>query len=261
MDDGLANDHLEAVTVDKDGVIWCSTYGGISSYDGTVWKTYGDEHEFANKAVRAIAVDGNNVKWFGTYNGAASYDGSEWKTYTVDDGLAGNDVRSISVDINGVIWFGTTAGVSAFDGSFWQSFGVGDALGNRYVLSIAVDESGVKWFGTAGGVTRYDGIIASVGKVGSLPLAPTILGNFPNPFNPETHIDFILPHDGFTDLVIYNNVGQVVRSLLSETLQAGHHSVSWDGRNNEGSQVSSGIYLFSLKSKDSVTNHKMILMR
>ncbi|RKX20083.1 MAG: hypothetical protein DRP26_02305, partial [Candidatus Zixiibacteriota bacterium] len=85
--------------------------------------------------------------------------------------------------------------------------------------------------------------------------------NFPNPFNPNTEISFYLPEQGFTDLKIYNLAGQLVKKLISKDLEAGEHTVVWDGKNAEGDNVSSGIYFYILSTGNKKIAKKMTLIR
>ena len=82
----------------------------------------------------------------------------------------------------------------------------------------------------------------------SKPFEFAMLPNNPNPFNPSTTINFTLPSADFTSLVIYNLMGQKIRELVSEELDAGAHTFVWDGKDDVGMAVSSGIYLSRLKS-------------
>ncbi|MEA1972109.1 MAG: FlgD immunoglobulin-like domain containing protein [Candidatus Cloacimonadota bacterium] len=70
--------------------------------------------------------------------------------------------------------------------------------------------------------------------------------NYPNPFNPSTSIGFDLPKDRFISINIYNLKGQFVRQLGSNQFSAGHHSVSWDGKNNDDNPVGSGVYFYEI---------------
>ena len=72
------------------------------------------------------------------------------------------------------------------------------------------------------------------------------LSNYPNPFNPETNLVFNLPEESKVELYIYNIKGQKIRSLLSDQISAGKHSVIWDGEDTSGKKVGSGIYLYKL---------------
>jgi hypothetical protein len=96
---------------------------------------------------------------------------------------------------------------------------------------------------------------------GPNPLQFSILGNYPNPFNPSTTIEYSLPETGRASLVIYTVSGQKVRELASGTLSAGTHSVVWDGRDRNGNQVSSGIYISRLTMRDRATANRMLLVK
>jgi hypothetical protein len=85
--------------------------------------------------------------------------------------------------------------------------------------------------------------------------------NYPNPFNPETVIKFSLPQDSRVSLKVYNILGQVVNTLVDETLPAGNHSVSWNGKNERGTDVASGVYFYRIKAGDYESIMKMTLLR
>ena len=73
--------------------------------------------------------------------------------------------------------------------------------------------------------------------------------NYPNPFNPSTTIKFSIPINSNIKLIVYNLLGQVVKVLANEDISAGNYSVMWNGTDNYGLQVSSGIYFYELKAK------------
>lgn len=85
--------------------------------------------------------------------------------------------------------------------------------------------------------------------------------NYPNPFNPETTIRFTLKNNQDTRLVVFNLKGQVVRTLLNTTLNAGAHEAKWNGRDESGQAVSSGIYVYKLISAGSVQSKRMVLLK
>ncbi len=88
-----------------------------------------------------------------------------------------------------------------------------------------------------------------------------LLQNYPNPFNPVTEIRYRLPASEQVTLVVYNLLGQKVRTLVHATQTAGWHSVQWDGRNELGEKVSSGVYIYRLTAGDQQAVRKMILMK
>ena len=86
--------------------------------------------------------------------------------------------------------------------------------------------------------------------------------NYPNPFNPETTISYDLSEDSNVELSIYNLKGQIVRTLVNGSQISGHHETVWNGKDDSGKDVSSGIYLYKLNAgnKD-ISTKKMILLK
>ena len=96
----------------------------------------------------------------------------------------------------------------------------------------------------------------------SSPLSFELMENYPNPFNVFTSIKYTLPTRAHIELNIYNIQGQLVRTLLSGEKSPGTHKVNWDGRNEIGRNVSSGIYFYQLKTAGGIQKtRKMILLK
>ncbi len=93
------------------------------------------------------------------------------------------------------------------------------------------------------------------------PYGFTLQGNYPNPFNPTTTIEFSLHQTGFAELTVYNLAGQKVRELVSGTMSEGVHSVVWNGLSDSGLPVSAGVYMSRLTMGDAVTTGRMILVK
>ena len=85
--------------------------------------------------------------------------------------------------------------------------------------------------------------------------------NYPNPFNPVTTIEFSLPEASRVELTVFNSTGQVVKNLTRESYQAGTYSVKWDGTNETGQKVASGVYIYRLVAGDFVKTNRMILLK
>ncbi|MCL5029947.1 MAG: T9SS type A sorting domain-containing protein [Bacteroidetes bacterium] len=84
---------------------------------------------------------------------------------------------------------------------------------------------------------------------------------FPNPFNPSTKINFTLPEDQQTRLVIYDVLGRVVKELINNYVPRGSYIIVWDGTNNSGVKVNSGIYFYSMQTYNKKIIEKMILAK
>lgn len=96
-------------------------------------------------------------------------------------------------------------------------------------------------------------------------LAPRLAQNYPNPFNPVTTIAYQIPSKQALTLQVYNTAGQLVRTLLDDVQDAGAHQVVWDGRNDRGEPVSSGVYFYRLQAgamgERFTAQKKMILLK
>ena len=117
----------------------------------------------------------------------------------------------------------------------------------RYLLG-AVEEDGSERLSTEITVT--------------LPAKPlTLYQNYPNPFNPSTVIRFFLPNETPVTLVIYDASGARVRTIREGLLPAGYQSIPWDGLNESGNYVSTGVYFYRLRAGKKILTRKMVLLR
>jgi immune inhibitor A len=94
-----------------------------------------------------------------------------------------------------------------------------------------------------------------------LPVSAELSQNYPNPFNPGTQIEFSLSSGANVRLEVFNVLGQRVRMLYNSHAAAGITTVAWDGNNDTGSPVSTGVYLYKLAAGDQTVIRKMVLLR
>ena len=85
--------------------------------------------------------------------------------------------------------------------------------------------------------------------------------NYPNPFNPTTVIEYALPKASLVKIQIYNILGQKVRNLVDELQEPGYKTIYWDGKDDRGNEVSSGVYFYRIEAKDFVKCKKMTLLK
>ncbi len=85
--------------------------------------------------------------------------------------------------------------------------------------------------------------------------------NYPNPFNPSTNIRFRISEFGFVSLKIYDLSGKLIRGLVNENLTPGSYEMQWDGRNNAGIEMPSGVYFYRLQSGTRSSTRRMLLIR
>lgn len=94
-----------------------------------------------------------------------------------------------------------------------------------------------------------------------LPTNFTLFQNYPNPFNPATIIRYQLPEVSNIELTIYDLLGTQIKTLVKQKQPVGTYQVEWDGRNEEGAQVSSGVYIYGLTADSYSQTKKMVLLR
>lgn len=94
-----------------------------------------------------------------------------------------------------------------------------------------------------------------------LPQEIILKKNYPNPFNPETVINFALPQGTHVTLTVYSINGEKIAELANGYFAEGYHQLKWDGRNNAGYPVSSGIYIYALRVGERLFTRKMTLLR
>lgn len=95
----------------------------------------------------------------------------------------------------------------------------------------------------------------------AIPKTYQLFQNYPNPFNPETMIKYDLPNSGHVTIMVYNVLGQKVKTLVDEHRDTGHHSVNWDGKDEQGEEVASGIYFYKIKIPGFEKTKKMVLLK
>ncbi len=191
--EGLANEYVFAVAIDKQGYKWFGTNsGGASRYKDGKWKTFFPMHGLADYWVYAFDSQKDGTLWIGTWAGANRYDLATGKLTTYVKELVNEWVYGIAIDARDRVWFGTEGGVSMLDGKTWSAwthkdglgapnvenlpFSTNTGLGTRsrhdlsvgvegkatynpnYVFSMLAAADGAIWAGTwGGGASRFDG--------------------------------------------------------------------------------------------------------
>ncbi|NGZ05958.1 MAG: regulator [Magnetococcales bacterium] len=191
--EGLANEYVFAIGLDRNGAKWFGTNsGGASRYQNGEWKTWFPMHGLADYWVYSFAQHPDGGLWIGTWAGVNRLDLDTGRMDTFVKELVNEWVYAMVVDGQKRIWFGTEGGITRLDGQEWRSWTHADGLGaenvdelplstntglgtrNRhdlgvlsggmstynpnYVFSLALEKDGALWAGTwGGGVSRFDG--------------------------------------------------------------------------------------------------------
>ena len=110
-------------------------------------------------------------------------------------------------------------------------------------------------------VDRDSRVLETTITARTTPITFALHAAYPNPFNLETQIRFDLSEACHVSLKIYNIRGQLVRALLDASLPAGRYTVQWDGTNESGTIVASGVYFCSMATRNFFSTKKMVMMK
>jgi len=94
-----------------------------------------------------------------------------------------------------------------------------------------------------------------------IPVVTALKGNFPNPFNPTTSINFSIKEPAQVKIDVYNMLGQKVKTLVNGYVGTGNHSVVWNGVDDRNRNVASGIYFYRMQAGKYTSTKKMIMMK
>lgn len=95
----------------------------------------------------------------------------------------------------------------------------------------------------------------------TIPLVTKLHGNYPNPFNPTTNIRFDLAKDTQVLLQVYNMKGQIVKTLVDYVMNTGKYDIEWNGKDDSGKSVASGMYFYRIRTADYRANGKCVLLK
>ncbi len=192
------------------------------------------------------------------------------------DGTLGNQQVSTPTGISGHVTLNGGAGLVTnvtialgdslitplSDGSYYQEIPAGiysvtaslEGYGTVTIENVQIDSAQVR---------VLDIVLQAVtGNIDNTPnMTKFCLNNYPNPFNPETTISFNLLQNERVKLEIYNVKGQLIKTLINDKRNAGNHRINWDGKNNSGKMVTSGIYYSRLKTSQTTLVKKMLLIK
>jgi len=135
------------------------------------------------------------------------------------------------------------------------------------VLSVTSEAVNGEYFSTADIVMRaasplgveQEEILSGSGSV--TPSGWALQQNYPNPFNPRTSIEFCLPEAAHVEITVTDRLGRRIRTLVSERKPAGTHRIIWDGTDERGLRLASGVYLYTLNSSGITRTRKLLMLK
>ena len=192
----------------------------------------------------------NNLDEYGGHShGDYSYHYHAFQKDTTSKG------KNSSVDYTAHILFR-----AAFKGDINQVPGLFDLNSSQFKNNDLKRYVGAK--GTVVEDTSSSGPLSIAGQIFNLvPHEHTLGDNYPNPFNPSTSITFGLSENTASKIVIYNLIGQKVKSFDFQNLNAGYHTINWNATNTLGDPVSAGVYFYQLQTESQIKTKKMILLK
>ncbi len=222
----------------------------------------------------ASVHDDKMIAWYENTNGQGSFGAQQaittsavWaaSVYAADlDGDGDMDVLSASASDDKIAWYENTDGQGSFgvqqvittsaDEAESVCAADLDGDGDMDVLSASYGDNKIAWYRNL----HPTSVSTTIQDLKEFDLSP----NYPNPFNPTTFISYKLATVSDVELTIHNQLGQEIRTLVKARKSAGtYHQIEWDGRDNVGKPVASGIYLYRLKAGSFVQTRKMVLLR
>ena len=173
------------------------------------------------------------------------------------DGIYKIDLPTGDTTTVGETGFNVATNAMAFDenGVLYGIKGTGPQVSDLFTIDVNTGEGtivgSVGLMALTGLAFAETGVVNDVQEDETNNTVPTdfaLSQNYPNPFNPSTSINFSVPVNSDVTLRIYNLLGQVVTTLVNEEVSAGHYSTIWNGSDDNGFQVSSGVYLYEMKA-------------
>lgn len=179
----------------------------------------------------------------------------------------GNWVDYITAGIGDFIWTAESGNDVAFryDGGTFKTVSVlfaVEALNDTTVLDsprvynptyTTFMKNAFTWLGFGTGIQEVDN--------GVVPSVFSLEQNYPNPFNPVTNMTYNIPKAADVSLTVYSLTGEKIATLVNGNRPAGSYTVTWDGTNNSGAKVSSGIYIYTINAGDYTATKKMVLVK
>lgn len=259
-----------AMIFDLTGNLWLGTHNGLLKYapDGSLQHLYSGNSGLPNDKVKCLTVGTDNALWIGMEQGLAKYHNAQWTTWGPHDLLPGmslTGLTNVEIDADAKLWLTSPSfGLLSFDGESWTNYTtLNSPLHSYYIAGLKTDAQQNLWLHySAGGLSQVALNPSSIAAEVLVPVQPGLeLKNYPNPFNPHTTISFKLNEPALVSLKLYNLKGQMVKELLSERKTAGLHKLAFDGKDQHGKALASGIYFARLQAGLQRETGKLILMK
>lgn len=268
----LPDDLVYAVKTVSTGTKWIGTFSGLVKIENEQWQIYNDQNSpLPVNKIFAFEIDSRGNKWIGTRGGGVvKFNDAGWHIFnTQNSPLPENDIFAIAIDSSGNQWFGTlNSGIVKFVNESWTCFNTTNSpLLNNAIRTIAVDHKNTVWVGTDYGLACYHqspfSDIHSDKRKTNVPTTLKLKHAYPNPFNSTTSIRFQLKQHEHIKIFVVNINGQPVKTLAEQNFSQGEHECIWDGTDNAGKKLASGIYFVYFHADSFAPNlvQKLMLLK
>ena len=183
----------------------------------------------------------------------------------------------MAIDRDDAIWIGTGeiggimmpsfsgGGLMKYDGLNWTILDTSNSeIPGNFVSALAINENGNIWMASIPiGLAIYNpaGIVGLHDEVRPIPEKMTLYQNYPNPFNPSTTINYDLPEQSQVKLAVFDIVGREVITLDQSEKLPGNYEVTWNGLDQSGNPMSTGVYFARLQAGDYSKSIKMLYLK
>ena len=273
---GIPFTDVEKIAFSPSGTAYISSDLGFLTFDRTNWELL-PVNLFTSQSdgfiYSTFSFDQTGIMWLGIPGeGLIKYDGNQKSVYLVTGSDVPLDIiQDLDFDQAGNLWIATQDyGLVKFDkNNTWEIYNrnTSGKSSDFLIMEMEIDINDNVWFLSEWDglcVFREGGIIYPSSVTYNQPSIPSkfyLFQNYPNPFNPQTTISFSIPQSGHVSVKIYDLTGRLVRALTNGYNTAGLHSIVWHGRNENGIEAASGMYIYQVKYQGRVLNKKLLLIR
>ncbi|MBX2974803.1 MAG: T9SS type A sorting domain-containing protein [Ignavibacteriaceae bacterium] len=252
--------------------IWAGVdFGGLIYYSNGIWKHFGTGNYTPNFNLSVMSLVKDNFGYFWSNAHKANVGGllvkfSDENIIFYDSTETGYNSKysynSIAVDDSNYKWIGTRDGLLSYNNSLWLKYNSPYSF-NGFSF-IYIDKNNNKITSGFNNSNKKMGLLFFNENDVTLSISTEInynfdfalLQNYPNPFNPVTTITYQIPKEGLVTLKIYDILGKEVTTLINEQKQAGKYSIEFDA-----SKLSSGVYLYELRSNEYKSTKKLLVIK
>ncbi|MFC1556169.1 two-component regulator propeller domain-containing protein, partial [candidate division KSB1 bacterium] len=271
------NPAVTGISLAPDSSVWYSTKTKLYKYHDSLPVSQKNPFNGTRDiSINSIAVYSDTSIWLGTNEtGLVEYTGWQWKIYSPLTGLYRWHIHSVNIDYEGTLWFATQdTGIIRFGTPTWSSIAESNGIHSNEISTLYIDKNENIWIGMPGDISviqgkdiPFESNINEVSIANSESVEPSFLlhQNYPNPFNAfgrsGTKISVTCDVSLFAHFAIYSVTGQLIQFFDEKWFEPGIHTYIWNGQNENGIPVASGIYIYRFRSPYFTVSKTLLLLK